>query len=141
MGSALHFSLGVCTRAFRADFHRPIYSRICYRGDSWDFQAVNKNEQACLLFFRDCRRQWGKSVSVQLTDEGRSPRTASRAEPAPPRTGAAEGGAPGRAGRGLALAWSFPKERYTMLYLLRKSAPSFGRPSALRKVSRVLPDH
>ncbi len=53
----------------------------------------------------------------------------------------AEGGAPGRAGRGLALAWSFPQERYTMLYLLRKSAPSFGRPSALRKVSRVLPDH
>ena len=72
MGSALHFSLGVCTRAFRADFHRPIYSRICYRSDSWDFQAV-KMSRHCLLFFRDCRRQWGKSVSVQLTDEGRSP--------------------------------------------------------------------
>lgn len=156
MGSALHFSLGVCTRAFRADFHRPIYSRICYRGDSWDFQAV-KMSRHCLLFFRDCRRQWGKSVSVQLTDEGRSPRSACRADlglrpgQGPPEAGSrarpgrfgqrptAEGGAPGRAGRGLALAWSFPQERYTMLYLLRKSAPSFGRPSALRKVIRSCP--
>ncbi len=34
-------------------------------------QAV-KLSRLCLLFFRDCRRLWGKSVSVQLTDEGRS---------------------------------------------------------------------